>query len=217
MSTARKGKNMSYAQRRQAQARQTERNILQAALTLMRERGFDKVSIRDICKQAGITTGAFYHHFPSKESLLNKGFAPLDDYMEAALRGHEADEPAERLGHILSAYARFMEEEGGELTGRYYVRRITDPTTQSMDSSRYTLRAMVECFRQAQREGILASGRSPEWVADFCYRHFRGVVIDWVLHRGSYPLLPKLEQDYALFREIVYLKLRQKKIDPENL
>ena len=116
MSTARKGKNMSYAQRRQAQARQTERNILQAALTLMRERGFDKVSIRDICKQADITTGAFYHHFPSKESLLNKGFAPLDDYMEAALRGHEADEPAERLGHILSAYARFMEEEGGELS-----------------------------------------------------------------------------------------------------
>ena len=199
MSTARKGKNMSYAQRRQAQARQTERNILQAALTLMRERGFDKVSIRDICKQAGITTGAFYHHFPSKESLLNKGFAPLDDYMEAALRGHEADEPAERLGHILSAYARFMEEEGGELTGRYYVRRITDPTTQSMDSSRYTLRAMVECFRQAQREGILASGRSPEWVADFCYRHFRGVVIDWVLHNYSSPLLPKMEEDYQLF------------------
>ncbi len=199
MSTARKGKNMSYAQRRQAQARQTERNILQAALTLMRERGFDKVSIRDICKQAGITTGAFYHHFPSKESLLNKGFAPLDDYMEAALRGHEADEPAERLGHILSAYARFMEEEGGELTGRYYVRRITDPTTQSMDSSRYTLRAMVECFRQAQREGILASGRSPEWVADFCYRHFRGVVIDWVLHNYSYRLLPKMEEDYQLF------------------
>ena len=199
MSTARKGKNMSYAQRRQAQARQTERNILQAALTLMRERGFDKVSIRDICKQAGITTGAFYHHFPSKESLLNKGFAPLDDYMEAALRGHEADEPAERLGHILSAYARFMEEKGGELTGRYYVRRITDPTTQSMDSSRYTLRAMVECFRQAQREGILASGRSPEWVADFCYRHFRGVVIDWVLHNYSYRLLPKMEEDYQLF------------------
>ena len=199
MSTARKGKNMSYAQRRQAQARQTERNILQAALTLMRERGFDKVSIRDICKQAGITTGAFYHHFPSKESLFNKGFAPLDDYMEEALRGHEGDEPAKRLGRILTAYARFMEEEGGELTGRYYVRRITDPTIQSMDSSRYTLRAMVECFRQAQREGILASGRSPEWVADFCYRHFRGVVIDWVLHNYSYPLWPKMEEDYQLF------------------
>ena len=190
---------MDYRERRKEQARQTEAAILQAALELARANSFDKVSVRDICQRAGITTGAFYHHFPSKESLLNKGFAPLDDYMEAALRGHEADEPAERLGHILSAYARFMEEEGGERTGRYYVRRITDPTTQSMDSSRYTLRAMVECFRQAQREGILASGRSPEWVADFCYRHFRGVVIDWVLHNYSYRLLPKMEEDYQLF------------------
>ena len=56
--------------------------------------------------------------------------------------------------------------------------------------------------RQAEAEGLLLPGWSVEWTADFFFRHFRGVVIDWVLHRGSYPLLPKLEQDYALFREI---------------
>ncbi len=189
---------MSYAKKRQDQARETERKILQAALGLMRERDFDKVSVRDICKQAGITTGAFYHHFPSKESLLNKGFAPLDDYMEQVLCGHEEDEPVQRLWLILSAYARFM-EQGAELTGRYYQRRITDPTTKSMDASRFTLRAMLACFRQAEEEGILATGRSPEWVAAFCYRHFRGVVIDWVLHNYSYPLLPQMEEDYELF------------------
>ena len=105
MSTARKGKNMSYAQRRQAQARQTERNILQAALTLMRERGFDKVSIRDICKQAGITTGAFYHHFPSKESLLNKGFAPLDAVSYTHLH---------RLAAVAGDEVGIFGEEGGE-------------------------------------------------------------------------------------------------------
>lgn len=189
---------MTYAKKRQDQARETERNILQAALSLMRERDFDKVSVRDICKQAGITTGAFYHHFPSKESLLNKGFAPLDDYMEQVLRGHDGDAPVHRLWLILSAYAQFM-EKGAELTGRYYQRRITDPTTKSMDASRFTLRAMLDCFRQAEEEGILTSGRSPEWVTDFCYRHFRGVVIDWVLHNYSYPLLPQMEEDYELF------------------
>ena len=45
-----------------------------------------------------------------------------------------------------------------------------------------------------------------EWTADFFFRHFRGVVVDWVLHRGSYPLLPKLEQDYTLFQEIFQTK-----------
>ena len=192
---------MDYAQRRKLQGKETERRILNAALDLMRDRGFDKVSIRDICKEAGITTGAFYHHFSSKEALLESGFAPLDDYMAGALAGHEEEPPDLRLWRILSAYAKFM-EQSGELIGRYYQRRIAEPGTRSMDATRYTLRAMLDCFRQAEGEGLLRPEHPPEWVADFCFRHFRGVVIDWVLHRGSYPLLPRLEQDYTLFRQI---------------
>ena len=189
---------MEYAQRRKLQAQETERKILYAALDLMRERGFDKVSVRDICKAAGITTGAFYHHFSSKEALLEHGFAPLDDYMRAALEDGGEESPDRRLWRLLSAYGRFM-EHSGELIGRYYQRRIAEPGTKSMDPSRFTYRAMVECFRQAEKEGILAPGHSPEWIADFCFRHFRGVVVDWVLDGYSYPLLPRMEEDYQLF------------------
>ena len=123
---------MDYAQRRKLQGKETERRILNAALDLMRDRGFDKVSIRDICKEAGITTGAFYHHFSSKEALLESGFAPLDDYMAGALAGHEGEPPDLRLWRILSAYAKFM-EQSGELIGRYYQRRIAEPGTRSME------------------------------------------------------------------------------------
>lgn len=189
---------MEYAQRRKLQSQETERKILYAALELMRERGFDKVSVRDICKTAGITTGAFYHHFSSKEALLEHGFSPLDDYMHSVLEDSESESPDRRLWRLLSAYGQFM-EHSGELIGRYYQQRIAEPDTKSMDRSRYTLKAMVECFRQAEREGILAPGHSPEWIADFCFRHFRGVVVDWVLHGYSYPLLPKMEEDYRLF------------------
>ena len=68
---------MDYRQRRKEQAQQTEQAILQAAMELARENSFDKVSVRDICQRAGITTGAFYHHFRSKEDLLSRGFSPL--------------------------------------------------------------------------------------------------------------------------------------------
>ena len=49
---------MDYRQRRKEQAQQTEQAILQAAMELARENSFDKVSVRDICQRAGITTGA---------------------------------------------------------------------------------------------------------------------------------------------------------------
>lgn len=195
---------MDYTERRKLQGQETERKILNAALSLMRERGFDRVSIRDICKEAGITTGAFYHHFPSKEALLESGFAPLDDFMRSALEGHGSEPPDQRLWRILSAYAQFM-EHGGELIGRYYQRRIAEPGARSMDATRYTLSAMLECFRQADREGVLSPGRTPEWVANFCFRHFRGVVIDWILHGYSYPLLPRMQEDYKLFATLFHV------------
>ena len=88
---------MDYRERRKEQARQTEAAILQAALELARANSFDKVSVRDICQRAGITTGAFYHHFRSKEDLLSRGFAPLDTYLEQCLAGHGGDAPALRL------------------------------------------------------------------------------------------------------------------------
>lgn len=118
----------NYQARRKIQAGQTERAILAAATELSRERSFEKISVREICQHAGITTGAFYHHFKSKSELLQKGFTSLDLYMEDVLHGHENDEPTQRLRLILSAYADFMENLGFELVSRYYSQRLDCPT-----------------------------------------------------------------------------------------
>lgn len=189
---------MTYAQRRKEQSRRTEAAILNAALTLMREDGFEAVTVRDICKKAGITTGAFYHHFQSKEELFDKGFAPLDLYMQTVLEERSVDDPAERLKTILYNYALFM-ENCGELAAQYYQRRLGDPNVASMDSSRYIQRALVECFRQAKEQCSPPLRIDPEWAASFCYCYFRGVVIDWLLRERGYSLLEKMMEDYARF------------------
>lgn len=198
---------MDYAQKRKEQGRQTEEAILKATIELSRESSFDKVSIRDICQRAGITTGAFYHHFPSKEALLARGFAPLDAWMEELMAKHMDATPLERLWLLLSGYAEFMENLGPGLAGRYYEHRLSSPSAATLDPSRYTLRAMQQCLTDIADAGALAEGVTPEWVADFLFRHFRGIVVDWILHQGSYQLLPKLEQDYDFFQKVLEQKV----------
>lgn len=194
---------MDYHDRRREQARKTERIILQTALTLMRERGFDKVSVRDICRTANITTGAFYHHFSSKEALFTKGFSPLDLYMEQALEGYENFPPLKRLRIILTSYTEFIAKNCGELTGQYYQQRLLDPmAVKSMDSTRFIHRAMLDCLEEADKNGLLVAGRPPEWLADFLFCHFRGVVIDWILHDYGYRLEEKMMEDYSLFETL---------------
>ena len=43
--------------------------LLDAALKLIRQRGYDAVAVDDLCREAGVTKGAFFHHFSSKEAL----------------------------------------------------------------------------------------------------------------------------------------------------
>lgn len=192
---------MDYQSRRQAQGEATRLAILDAAIRLTQQVGFDKMTIRDICRAAGVTTGAFYHHFSSKEDLVGHAFSSLDIYMEKALAPYREDPPAQRLDRLLRLYAQYMEEMGWKTMSFYYIRRLSEPQANVVSPNRYTLRAMEECLEALAREEALSPALDPHQVADFCYRHFRGVVMDWILHRGSYSLWAKLEQDYQLFQD----------------
>ena len=46
--------------------------IIKAALSLINEKGFDNVSVSEITEAAGVSKGAFYIHFKSKEDLIEQ-------------------------------------------------------------------------------------------------------------------------------------------------
>lgn len=50
----------------------TRKKILDSAITLFSTKGFDQVSIDDLMKDAGLTRGAFYAHFESKQAVYAK-------------------------------------------------------------------------------------------------------------------------------------------------
>ena len=57
--------------------RQTTAEVREAAVRLISERGFDKVTIEEICSEAGISQRTFFNYFPTKESAI--AYNPLAD------------------------------------------------------------------------------------------------------------------------------------------
>ena len=43
--------------------------LLEAALQVIRTKGYAATTVDDICEQAGVTKGSFFHHFKSKDEL----------------------------------------------------------------------------------------------------------------------------------------------------
>lgn len=73
----------------QVRSEETRTRILQSALKLFSETGFDATGVAGICGAAGVSKGAFYHHFESKQSvflhLLEEWLQQLDADLQAAL------------------------------------------------------------------------------------------------------------------------------------
>lgn len=71
-------------------AEETGRKILEAALALFRQQGFDATTMREIAQQAGVATGAAYYYYPSKDAIVadfyQRSCSEMQPQIEAALR-----------------------------------------------------------------------------------------------------------------------------------
>lgn len=75
----------------QTRSRNTRERILDAAYRLFSQQGYDAASVAEICSAAGVSKGAFYHHFLSKQAvflaLMESWFERLDASFASALQG----------------------------------------------------------------------------------------------------------------------------------
>src|ERR1700685_1395588 len=79
---------------------ESKTRLLNAALHVIRAKGYSATRVEDICEAAGLTKGSFFHHFDSKEALA---LAAADYWMEgtsalfASARFHAPADPVDRL------------------------------------------------------------------------------------------------------------------------
>jgi len=96
---------------RARQKAQTRRNVLEAARTLFRERGFEGATARAIAGRAGVSVGTVFVHFGDKQGLLE---ACLEDHIERVLdhafatvpQGDVVSELVYVSGRLFESYAR---------------------------------------------------------------------------------------------------------------
>ena len=95
-----------------ADSRQQRRaRIEKAALELFRARGFDNVTVEDVCAEAGVAPATFYRHFGTKEEVV---FAYREDFTRALREALDAGGQvveAERLPVVLGGFAAFLESQ----------------------------------------------------------------------------------------------------------
>ncbi|MDX1502242.1 MAG: TetR family transcriptional regulator [Thermoanaerobaculia bacterium] len=190
-----------------AKAERTRGRILDAALELLRERGYEGTTMRRIARRAGTSVGSAYYYFPSKGHLVQAFYARTHQEHLAACEDVLASETRfeRRLAGVLEAkldtiapYHRFS----GVL-----FKTAADPESPLnpfSDDSQPTRRQATELFRRVV-EGSDLDLRGPlaRKLPDLLWSYHMGVILFWIHDRS-----PGMRRSYRLAQRTVEIVAR---------
>ena len=150
---------------------ESKKRILEAALHVIRAKGYSAMRIEDVCEVAGLTKGSFFHHFDSKEELAIAAadyWSEVTEVVFEAAPYHDPPDPLSRLlGYIDFRKALLKGELSdftclvGTMTQEVYDTHpaIREACERSISGHARTLVADIEA-------AIGERGMKPDWTAE---------------------------------------------------
>jgi TetR/AcrR family transcriptional regulator, transcriptional repressor for nem operon len=86
--------------KKQEASLETRSKLLDAAMHVMRVKGYEATTVDDICRHVGLTKGSFFHHFKSKQDLALAAASHFSDFavsIFASAPYHAHEDPLDRL------------------------------------------------------------------------------------------------------------------------
>jgi AcrR family transcriptional regulator len=169
-----KAKDLSAASDRRAQ-------IVTIAAEIFATKGYANSTVRDIGDAAGILSGSLYHHFSSKEAILEEILSGVLDelverYSDVASRGLEA---RETLRELITAGLRFVTEQPSAAT------ILQNDFTYLRQIARFSFvndknRQVRDIWHSALKRGVSEGGYVDTANIDLVYRSVMGTILSTV-------------------------------------
>jgi len=154
--------------------------VLEAAVEVFNERGYDGASMEDLSKRLGIAKSAIYHHVSGKEELLRMALdRALDGWSEAAEHARELDAPAiVRLEMLVRGTVAVLESRLPYVTLLLRVRGNTDVERAALARRRSFDRLVASLVEEAERDGDVRADVDPNVTARLLFGLINSIV-EW--------------------------------------
>jgi AcrR family transcriptional regulator len=192
---------------RETQRLETRRRIYDSALTIFRRDGVDSCRMDDIAAMAGVSRGAFYFHFPTKEHVLLERMRETEDAIRAAIDALPADTPIDRVLATQNRSLAAIWDPDPKLLPDVVSAALRFTAVTMHDPHATPLRsALATRFRKARERGEIVSGLPPEVLSDVYLGNTLGGLLAWYGNQAL-PLVGILDAVTELFWDGARAKL----------
>ncbi len=189
---------------RKIQARNTREKIYRTAVNLITERGFDKITVDEICKAAGVAKGSFYHYFKSKDDIVIEAYNVLDRYfMEEVVNELTQDSCLEKLKVYLTHMAKHADDHGIDFVKQFYKSQIFTHANFVVSSERGFYKILYRIIDNGQNNGEFRKDLSSDELSMGLMVVVRGILYDWCLHDGNYNIIEFTNRYFEVYLQSI--------------
>ena len=181
-----KGNKMKELSKQQLKSQETKKKIFLAAKNILKKDGYDALSIKNICEEAGVSNGSFYHHFKTKDDLLSYYIEEQPSINPEILETPSCvDDVRNVIIHVYLNYVKYCRELGVEFMSNYYT-----PKNQSLNPLKRTARSypivtVREYLQQSIDAGIISLKQPLDNITTDIRMIVIGNVFEWCLKNGD--------------------------------
>ena len=188
-----------------AEPADAKQKLIDTTVELIKRYGADSITVRNVCEEAQLSTGTFYHHFQNKDDLLMHFVreASFDSFVLETPLADIAGRVCELYGHLIGRYLDLGEEfmKSFYTTGNKALSAYMGQENGCFAEGTVMARCEKE-LRDAQEQGYLKKGTDVHTLSmDIC-TIVKGCVFEWALDDGNMDITESL-------RRITYAYLRQ--------
>ena len=175
-------------------AQRTKNAVMESALALFKERGFDSVTIEEITQRAGVAKGSFYTYFPTKSDIIVEEFRKIDafylQWADANLRRYKTAK--EKLTAFTRAQMKYVRDVVGNHSLRIlYANQVIQPGTGKIITAedRHWVRIVARIIAEGQAAGEFRADLDASRLAVLFNRSARAVLLDWCIRNAEFDLV----------------------------
>lgn len=158
--------------------------IINTSLKLFSEKGYDNVSVNEICSTCTITKPTFYYHFKAKEDVI---FAHFNNILKSVADKLQTID-ANTSGHDILITTFNLIFEAFTAPGYDFVQTLISGSLKNIEKNLYFPESLekhiVLCIKKGQKDGSIANATEPETLFNSCYHMFMGYLLFWCQHHG---------------------------------
>ncbi len=172
--------------KQQLKSKETKEKIFQAAKRILLRGGYESLSIKNICEEAGVSNGSFYHHFKTKDDLLSY-YIEDQPTVDPSLLEIPQDKAAatEAIVGVYLNYVAYCKELGVEFVAGYYTphNQALNPTIRT--ERPYPIVTVQQYLEKTVEANAIQLNLSiPEVVTDIRMLVI-GNAFEWALRNGD--------------------------------